>query len=1591
MTGALAKETLKDVLDVLRDCTALAQDIQLKILQILPSLVQNYAGFLAGDFLATALHICFLLFASKPAVIANTAAATLQQLAVSAFGKLALEDEVAGEPDVVAEVPIEDGSVSVRSAASDAYRLFNDICLMTEGHSPSFLYPASMPQNFGLEILEAILANYADTVSSHPEVIHVIRLRLMPFIIRVLSERVMFSTTVRAIRLLPLIFGHLLSVLPTECEMVLGLLNHMLDPDAAVLWKRVLCMEVFRGLHAEAALVRSIYGLFDEQDGKRSIIQDHMGLLVRLASEKPAVIGLGQQSSVPASSGQTEDEIDEMAALQADGVAGTFGVAMTLRASTAPGISTRLSTMRVSCLDQLDKNEPPPIPPAYLYTLALICMNSFAEGLARFLLPFTIRTDVKAKKSQKPPPDDEGSGTPAPREAAVRAEGDSKARTPSPASARLPINPLSLIGHVLYHQIQTSARMANHCWPALLAAYSTFFHAALDAEYFHALVRSFQKFTQICGLLELSTPRDAFLTALGKNAVPSGLISVSTSLDPTAVSSRHARHGSRSTSDKDPVSGTLSAIIDKGKWSVELGRASLNTRNLLCLRALLNLGIALGPVLQKAWSIVLETLQAAESIIHHVTSQRRQARSGQASGSNDTDILGDIGNEIAAVRVAASRMLESSTDLPDAAFLDVVHSLCALLKLRESRGPVNESSASTTSTPKTHTPTSSISRKPTHMSLSDPRANLFVVESLEKVSDVNSARLLRQSPLVSGWRMIVDPMIEASGMPMADLQLRSRAAGLVCALVESTASTNPDDALMTAFREDGLRALETLIASLYKHQYSDKASRFCELDMHNAALETLKSLLEQCGDSLARGWDQVFLIIATVFNPQSIQTSADEPPNEQLMAKSPKLVRSSFGSLQLVCSDFLPSVPSSYLPRLLRTMHSFCRQRDDFNIALTSTTLFGNVSDHLQTVSPATAHERERNPAGSPREEQIPVNDLLGLLLLLVNVTIDGRLEVRHSAIHSVFAILEAWASRIPPPEWMALLDRVLLTLLACNIDRCEQLVERGDQLAQLSDWNEAAVLMLAKASDLLVTHVGLLAHQDAFGPFWEKCLGHLRQSLGREDLKLSAAVYECLEHVLSAFQTEPYKAFTHARAAWELWKDGNPADHRNISQTMTGNQPALLAYLRCLSNLQSLMGDGHVERIRSMLNALQECATKGQVTTTREDVDRSTSVQSEVLACIRNVDPMITGVASELISSVSSLIGLAYDEDFINESGPTYIAFSKAAMDVLGSLNGRCGQVQDIYESGSFVTALRTLESAIARKYRAPLAGKDPRAWRKATTTCVSIMEDSLPHLAAMDIDTHAGSIWEQCLACLRSIVHVDAEICKVAKDAVVDQDLDIEAFHKVHQLLVPALGRAKIPDRLRQSFAAMLFETSLIHEPHPDDLPRAGADILSNLASTHIGRVKRPCPARRSRVSYVLLGALFDLVACHDGSDERVRLAQAAAPFLILRVSLPLKSYVLDQPLRGRMPLAASQRNELFHILAKLVALDCEPRALPDGSPQRHLHWVYGLVREAIGVARRDQGLHSALARVLEVVGNEFETPQVMRSTFGLLIMDG
>ncbi len=93
------------------------------------------------------------------------------------------EAEIALEVPTIGEAPIEDGTIQLRAAALDAYRVFNDLCLLTESQKPKFLRSTGLPQTFGLELIESVLTNHAQIFLNHPEQANILRIRVMPFII----------------------------------------------------------------------------------------------------------------------------------------------------------------------------------------------------------------------------------------------------------------------------------------------------------------------------------------------------------------------------------------------------------------------------------------------------------------------------------------------------------------------------------------------------------------------------------------------------------------------------------------------------------------------------------------------------------------------------------------------------------------------------------------------------------------------------------------------------------------------------------------------------------------------------------------------------------------------------------------------------------------------------------------------------------------------------------------------------------------------------------------------------------------------------------------------------------------------------------------------------------------------------------------------------------------------------------------------------------------------------------------------------------------------------------------------------------------
>lgn len=211
------------ILDTLDSIIREGVEIQLRILQTLSSLLTTKVAttdspypelLVQGEELGQALELAHRLSTSKTPVVASTASATLRQLFMFVFERVADEDSnvlnAASDPTLAAALPPpsfnldvppiehdaaadgyqipEDGqagastggatSIGLRPAARDAYLLLEDLCLLISGSAeggpdgePSFLRWGTLSRTFGLELVESIVSGFGEVVrkaSSYP-------------------------------------------------------------------------------------------------------------------------------------------------------------------------------------------------------------------------------------------------------------------------------------------------------------------------------------------------------------------------------------------------------------------------------------------------------------------------------------------------------------------------------------------------------------------------------------------------------------------------------------------------------------------------------------------------------------------------------------------------------------------------------------------------------------------------------------------------------------------------------------------------------------------------------------------------------------------------------------------------------------------------------------------------------------------------------------------------------------------------------------------------------------------------------------------------------------------------------------------------------------------------------------------------------------------------------------------------------------------------------------------------------------------------------------------------------------------------------
>ena len=1613
---ALPRERLQDVVDAFQEVTSYGLDIQLKILQTLPSLLQIYARDVEGNLLAALLGVCGDLQDNKAAVVSSTATATFQQLITTVYEKVKREDAT---PESVALKSLDVGNATfeIGAAGYDAYRIFKDLCAFASGAQLEFLRVKSVSHIFVMELVDGILRNSEEVLKLHPEQVEACRVYLMPAIMKILSTKQNFALTVRALRILSILLTRYVGQMLDESETAFSLVIRGLDPSTVPSWRRVLIIELLHKVCSDARLLRQLFTLFDQQESRNKIVGNMMAAFVRIASEKPTLIGIGHQSTIPFRRGGNEDSGEGVASLETAGVAGVISATASAD-SNVTGISAEWSSVKTPYLDQLDKSDISEPPSTYVYGLVLNSVAAFSEGLAKYIMPLSVQFRSQAQRQQRSEKSNED-------ELDEGSEGTELARSDSIVASRstsgkynMLINPLKLTQHHHFEEVKICAAMIDECWPAFLATCSTFLNAALDADFYHTIVRAFQKLTQVAGVLELTTPRDAMLTTLAKAAIPVGSIAISA---PYVASKTQSRAASIAEVPADAASELSSETDQIGtpRRSTEQDRPSITTRNLLCLRALINLGIALGSTLNSdSWFTVLETLQQAERVIEISNRVLAQQTIKDANGNTNSLVSrASLGSEISAVQTASRRMFEGTANYGDKSLGNI---LLALVRFSGLAIPETTRDSSALS-PIPNTPTTPRSKGRMHQysrsfstsyakSGPEPDELQFFLSHMSDIARLNLPRLISESPDQSGWRLIflsLSHVIRWSDVPSS---LRLQAAALMNRIVvESMNALGEDDSSENSLIQ--LRCLDVFRSQhemLYHNSPFQAEIATLDVEIHVRILDALHSVLEVCNGISHSGWKIIFQLVCSPYHPEPQARGVKDQPgvnHEIVRARSSKLVQPSFGCLQLIGSDFLAVLSIPDLAAFVDALWIFASQSDNLNIALTSTNFFWNIAIHLQ----AQIGEKQMSWKRTNVNETLLLHDIsegsghhgltavwILLVMKLVKMTSDNRDDVRDSSIRIAVRVLDLFGHTISAALWIACLE---LCLQAMSNHLHQATLEAE------SSWDTTLIMMTEAIIDLLNRHAEIITTGERFPNIAKHTFELFNAMLALGSLSVASAVYTGTSNLLAVLDSRKDLCEESASAALNLWQAPHPADMltrpaspksseakaaRNVD---VSNQEALTRHVEVFLKLHELFP----EQTRRLLDTM---ATTESIRKTvfecnhpqyTSDVNKPSSEQERVLVMLpilyekmsNQQDDFVRfllGFARAALSYVTP--GVESGETSTKPAGrqkPSFVAFSSRCIDMLESVLSK-----STADDPSVIDALHTLSEVIKSKYTSTPQGTDPILWRNAETKAINVVEVLMPNSATAAVATSGKDLH----SFLAAVVHVARSILGPGglqdlptppdpPQVLADEIFDMESFARLHKAISQSMaiwyGSAPKFREICRRYTILLLQTSFICAPLYGDLP---PDLLisplKNFSQVRPGTVCPPVFATRLKMPYLALDTLFDLAAQSESvSSHNYALAGAAAPYVLLRCAWALKTFIADQPLRSLSPLPKLLRLDLYTIISKCLQTKTVNDAFDKGTllngtssndvaplgegGERHLRLLYPLVLKFLAVWRR------------------------------------
>jgi hypothetical protein len=903
----------------------------------------------------------------------------------------------------------------------DAYWLFNDICSMINGDTPVLLKLPNLPKSVGFELLESILKAHPDLFKTNPDLSKTLKQKLCPIIIKSFSEKTEFTVATRILRLVLILIKNFNDLLATEMEIFIIMLIKILEPENH-LWYRVLAAEIFWYICNDTPLLVWFYKNFDAEDKENSpkLFKEIITAVGKLSTEKPTNHGV------------------VISAASLKGNAPDPNLSANFHGGDKDwGLTHTGSSLKVKMIDQLDKSEPPAIPENYLLFLCLNSFHALTDGQCRL-------------------------GTPAFNQSVGFQIDEHGSTTQSEIQSTLP--PVLSTSELLESEdIKILTQMTTITWPGLLASLSFFIKLPMDEELTFILVNSLQNFTHLCGVLHLTTPREAFLTCLYRNSFP------------------------------------YLAAYDHQDSNLMINNnnnapPSLSSTHILYIQALLNIASSLAECLGSSWFLILDALQHIQHFlnagykVHHrqlSSPYQNTSKNGKDSPTHQNEA------DLSDLRVSINRLLGNIKYLSDAAFEDFLKSLCRLCT--ESAGvPFTlsgfENQQDTDAEPSSPTNSSGGAK-----SSETKGRGVTVRRQLFKQNDIlSSIDQLRQTCLQclpklintksnqKLWNLVLINLIRITNGILTPSGVKVQACQAINEIILNGYNC-ASSLLITGQSKVQIQLLTPLAIWMGITEYgavSTSGVLVSDIGGQCAALEVLDKLLQNAGQSLTEGWKIIFDILnaacysllnqkggsqkgsnSATNTPEQAPLSPNLSQNSSKSNRNSELVRNAFRCLQLITNEFLAQLPPSRLKDCIYIVGQFGCQKEDLNTSLTAIGMLWNCLDYIQRKHSELPNNDKKEKDSTveliPFKEDISdevdsfsLSQLwLNIVFKLSQLSLDTRPEVRHASNQTFFrAIMMVTSSFSTSNLWYTCLKSILFPMIE-NINQIYYgiLINSGD------------------------------------------------------------------------------------------------------------------------------------------------------------------------------------------------------------------------------------------------------------------------------------------------------------------------------------------------------------------------------------------------------------------------------------------------------------------------------------------------------------------------------------------------------------------